>query len=254
MGSRLLKALRKLGKKCTAAGTEIKGDNVDGIVECIAEHFIGGSVGECLFKPIVADRDNIVSFRELETGFYTFYGYFTPYFGSDVSMSAPYPALGSVINDGEISYVQILFPYKNQVQYLEITDNSYKRNDVKLANYGVINVAEFQKVMEYAAKYSLGYTCETLSEVLTALAEKVSFAKLTVNVTDSATGETLTAATASISGVEMWLDGYYHLKQGAYTVTVQCNGYTTQRPSVNIKTADVEVGEKVVDVALVASA
>lgn len=254
MESRLIKALRKLGKKCTPAGTDIRGDNVDGVVECIAEHFAGGGGGDGLITPIVADRDNVVSFRELATGFYTFHGFFTPYFGSNVSMNAPYPCFGSVINDGDISYVQILFPYKNQVQYLEITDDSYISRDVRLANYGEIQVAEFQKVMEYAAKYSLGYTCETLSEVLTALAEKVSFAKLTVNVTDSATGETLTAATASISGVEMWLDGYYHLKQGAYTVTVQCNGYTTQRPSVNIKTADVEVGEKVVDVALVASA
>ena len=255
MYSRLVKALKKLGGKCCAAGTEIKGDNVDGVVECIAEHYAGGGTGgDSLITPIVADKDNVTSFRELATGFYTFHGYFTPYFGSDVSMSSPYPAFGSVINDGEISYVQIFFPYKNQVQYLEITDDSYKRVDAKLANYGVIQVAEFQKVMEYAARYSLGYSCETLSEVLTALADKVSFARLTVNITDSATGEKLSAATASISGVEMWLDGYYHLKQGAYTVTVQCNGYTTQRPSVNIKTADVEAGEKVVDVALVASA
>ena len=175
MYSRLVKALKKLGLKCTAAGTQVTGDNVDGIVECIAEHYAGGggSGGECLITPIVADRDNIVSFRELASGFYTFHGYFTPYFGSDVSMSAPYPAFGSVINDGEISYVQILFPYKNQVQYLEITDDSYKRSDVKLANYGVINVAEFQKVMEYATSISIGRDCETMSEVITALAEKV---------------------------------------------------------------------------------
>lgn len=174
MYSRLVKALKMLGEKCTAAGTKVEGDNVDGILECIAEHYAGGSGGgDVLITPIVADRDNVTSFRELATGFYTFHGYFTPYFGSDVSMSAPYPAFGSVINDGEISYVQILFPYKNQVQYLEITDNSYKRSDVKLANYGVINVAEFQKVMEHATNISIGRDCETLSEVITALAEKV---------------------------------------------------------------------------------
>lgn len=176
MYSRLIKALKKLGAKCCAAGTEIKGDNVDGVVECIAEHFAGGTGGDCLIKPIVADRDNIVSFRELETGFYTFHGYFTPYFGSDASMSSPYPAFGSVINDGEISYVQIFFPYKNQVQYLEITDNSYKRIDAKLANYGVINVAEFQKVMEKATGYSVGEDCETLGDVITALAAKITTA------------------------------------------------------------------------------
>ena len=174
MQSRIIKALKKLGAKCTATGTQVDGDNVDGILECIAEHYNGGNGGECLITPIVADKDNIVSFRELATGFYTFHGYFTPYFGSDVSMSAPYPTFGSVINDGEISYVQILFPYKNQVQYLEITDDSYKRSDVKLAHYGVISVAEFQKVMEQATGYSIGEDCETLSDVISALAAKIT--------------------------------------------------------------------------------
>lgn len=42
MYSRLVKALRKLGEKCTAAGTQVTGDNVDGVVECIAEHYAGG--------------------------------------------------------------------------------------------------------------------------------------------------------------------------------------------------------------------
>lgn len=177
MYSRLVKALKELGERICPSGTKIQGDNIDGIIECIATHYAGGgggSGGDCLFKPIVADRDNIVSFRELETGFYTFHGFFTPYFGSDVSMSAPYPTLGAVINDGEISYVQIFFPYKNQVQYLEITDNSYKRSDAKLANYGNINVADFQKVMEKATGYSIGEDCETLSDVITALAAKIT--------------------------------------------------------------------------------
>ena len=175
MYSRLVKALKKLGEKCTAAGTQVTGDNVDGVVECIAEHYAGGggTGGECLIQPIVADKDNIVSFRELATGFYTFHGFFTPYFGSDVSMNAPYPCFGAVINDGDISYVQILFPYKNQVQYLEITDDSYISRDVRLANYGEIQVAEFQKVMESAMNQTIGRDCETLSEVISALAEKV---------------------------------------------------------------------------------
>lgn len=177
MGSRLIKALRKLGAKCTVAGTEIQGDNVDGIVECIADHFSGGGgSGGCLITPIIADRDNITSFRNLETGLYTFHGFFTPYFGSDVSMNAPYPVLASVINDGEISYVQILFPYKNQVQYLEITDDSYTEQKIKFAQYGVINVSEFQKVMEHATQFTLDHECETMSEVITSLAEKIASA------------------------------------------------------------------------------
>lgn len=173
MYSRLVKALRMLGEKCTVAGTEVTGDNVDGIVECIAKHYAGGG-GDCLITPIVADRDHITSFRELATGLYTFHGFFTPYFGSDVSMNAPYPVLGSVINDGDISYVQILFPYKNQVQYLEVTDTSYVEQKLRLENFGVINVAEFQKVMEKATGYSIGEDCETLGDVITALATKIT--------------------------------------------------------------------------------
>lgn len=181
MFSRICKSLSKLAEKVCPAGTLIKGDNVDGILECIAEHYaVGGGSGggDCLITPIVADKDHITSFRELATGLYTFHGYFTPYFGSDVSMSSPYPAFGSVINDGDISYVQIFFPYKNQVQYLEITDNSYKRNDVRLANYGNINVADFQKVMEKATDTKLDYSCETVSEVISALAEKLSYGEM----------------------------------------------------------------------------
>lgn len=257
MYSRIVKALKKLAIKCTAAGTNIQGDNIDGIVECIAEHYSGGSGsggGGCLITPIVADRDNITSFRDLASGFYTFHGFFTPYFGSDVSMNAPYPCFGAVINDGDISYVQILFPYKNQVQYLEITDDSYISRDVRLANYGEIQVAEFQKVMEYAAKYQLDYACETLSEVITALAEKVSFAKLTVNATDSTTGATLTYATHKITSEEIWLDSHYHLKAGAYSLTVQCSGYTSTTQTIVVKSADVAAGEIIIDVALVKSA
>lgn len=179
MYSRIVKALKKLGAKCCKAGTEVKGDNVDGLLECIAEHYAGGGgSGDSLITPIVADRDNITSFRELATGFYTFHGFFTPYFGSDISMNAPYPCFGSVINDGDISYVQILFPYKNQVQYLEITDDSYISRDVRLANYGEIQVAEFQKVMEHATNISIGRDCETLSEVISSLAEKLSFGEM----------------------------------------------------------------------------
>ena len=176
MFSRLCQELKKLAEKVCPAGTKIDGDNVDGIIKCMAEHYSGGggSGGDSLITPIVADKDHITSFRELATGLYTFHGYFTPYFGSDVSMSSSYPTLGSVINDGEISYVQIYFPYKNQVQYLEITDNSYKRSDVRLANYGNINVADFQKVMEKATGYSIGENCETLSDVISALAAKIT--------------------------------------------------------------------------------
>lgn len=252
MGSRLMKALRELGEKCTIAGTEIQGDNVDGIIECIAEHFSGGGSGECKIKYIYSPTE-VTSLRTLETGLYLLYGYFTPYVGSNVSMLAPAPSLTSIINDEDITYVQIYFAYRNQIQYLEIKDDWYERTNVYL-NKLVIPVAEFQKIMEYAAKYTLDYKCETVSEVVTALSEKVSFAKLIVNITDSATGEALTNATHQVTGEEIWLDSHYHLQAGAYTLRCQCSGYTTVTETITIKSADVTAGEKIIDVAMTASA
>lgn len=85
MNSRLSKALRKLGKKCTPEGTQVTGDNVDGLLECIAEHYV---------------------------------------------------------NDGNI------------------------------------NVADFQLVMEKATDITLDRSCETVSEVISALAEKLSYGQM----------------------------------------------------------------------------
>lgn len=45
MASRLMEALKKLGGKCCAAGTDVHGDNVDGLIECIAEHYAAGGGG-----------------------------------------------------------------------------------------------------------------------------------------------------------------------------------------------------------------
>lgn len=45
MESRLIRALKLLGSKCTCAGTKVEGDNIDGIVECIAKNFEAGGSG-----------------------------------------------------------------------------------------------------------------------------------------------------------------------------------------------------------------
>lgn len=90
MYSRLVKALQRLGVKCCAKGTDVKGDNVDGLLECIAEHYAGGGAGcDC-----------------------------------------------------------------------------------------AINVSDFQKVMEKATDITLDHSCETVSEVISALAEKLSYGQM----------------------------------------------------------------------------
>lgn len=89
MFSRLCKSLSKLAEKVCPAGTLIKGDNVDGILECIAEHYVGGAGCDC-----------------------------------------------------------------------------------------AINVSDFQKVMEKATDTKLDHSCETVSEVISALYEKLSFEQM----------------------------------------------------------------------------
>lgn len=250
MYSRVVKALKKLGVKCTAAGTEVKGDNVDGLLECIAEHYAEGGG---LITPIIGTEDNIVAFRDLATGLYTLHGHFTPYKGSNVYTSAPYPVLTSVINDGDISYVQIFFPYKNQVQYFEVKDNWHEQKSISLWQQ-VIPVSDFQTACEFMAKSKVGKECETLSEVLEAVGDRFKVAKLVLNATDSETGEALANATLRSTEIEQWADGNYYLPAWAETIKffAECDGYTSQYISVLATPEEVAAGEKIISLALVA--
>lgn len=78
------------------------------------------------------DQENIVSFRELESGSYILHGYFKPYPGADSTMVFSSDLVVNILKGSEISYVQLMYPRENCIQYLKVTDGSYEQNNVYL--------------------------------------------------------------------------------------------------------------------------
>ena len=78
--------------------------------------------------------DDLVAIRDLTNGFYIFYGKFTPHKGSGYVYTFSDNVLVSVVRKTSASHVQIFYPVNNAMQYLQITDNSYSRQDAKLVN------------------------------------------------------------------------------------------------------------------------
>lgn len=83
-----------------------------------------------------SSADEIVVLRDLESGCYVLNGTFTPYAGSgryvkftsDLVVNIIKGTLGGV----GTSHVQVFYPVHNVVQFLDITDETYTRTDVKL--------------------------------------------------------------------------------------------------------------------------
>ena len=88
-------------------------------------------------KPITrivsGDSSNKYPLRDLETGQYILTGYFTPYKGIDVSMVAM-DVFTIVTRTDSTSYIQMIFPFNNQIQYIKTTDTSYEMNFLSLNN------------------------------------------------------------------------------------------------------------------------
>lgn len=86
-------------------------------------------------KPITrvvsGDKTNKYPLRDLETGQYILTGYFTPYSGIDVSMVAM-DVFTIVTRTDSTSYIQMIFPFNNQIQYIKTTDTSYEMNFLSL--------------------------------------------------------------------------------------------------------------------------
>lgn len=86
-------------------------------------------------KPITrivsGDSSNKYPLRDLETGQYILTGYFTPYKGIDVSMVAM-DVFTIVTRTDSTSYIQMIFPFNNQIQYIKTTDTSYEMNFLSL--------------------------------------------------------------------------------------------------------------------------
>ena len=76
----------------------------------------------------------MLNLRDLESGTYILYGKFHPYSGSTSTCTFSTGMVVSVIKTTATSYIQVYYAKNNTIQYLEITDESYSRNDAKLIN------------------------------------------------------------------------------------------------------------------------
>lgn len=203
----------------------------------------------------IGNFDNATAMRDIETGLYMFHGIFTYYAGSDIYTRASVPVFTSVIKQAEKSYIQMFFPYKNQIQYFEVTDTSYERWYTQIHKLEpAINVSDLQTVLEEIGKVRLNAKHTDVNLLLADLVQSVKHAKLILNATDSITGAVLPNATMQITSMDMWEDGSYYAKTSAtvHTVIIQCTGYATQRVNVLVTPSEAEAGEKIISVALVA--
>lgn len=100
----------------------------------------GGSGGGCNIQRIESlDTSNLVSFRDLDSGVYILYGYFTPFTGSDVSMTVD-DALVSIARRDAGTHLMCFTALNGKINFIEILvdesapgGHTYTRTDYKLS-------------------------------------------------------------------------------------------------------------------------
>lgn len=117
------------GMECSEQIVESNPDVIEAILSRMeALENTGGSTGaidynELLNKPIERveslDQENLVNFRDLESGQYILYGYFSPYENSDISISAD-NSFVSVIRKPAGSHIICLDPLNAKIVFFEI--------------------------------------------------------------------------------------------------------------------------------------
>ena len=76
--------------------------------------------GECQIKRIESlDQEHLVNLRDLDSGHYNIYGYFSPYENSDISLSAD-NSMVSVIRKNAGSHIICLDPLNAKIVFFEI--------------------------------------------------------------------------------------------------------------------------------------
>lgn len=93
-------------------------------------------------KVVSPDPDgNTVYLRDLESGSYVLSGAFKPYEGSGTVCRFSSDLLVNVVkgtlNKVPTSHIQIFYPVHNVVQFVDVTDETYKRTDIKLNDLAV---------------------------------------------------------------------------------------------------------------------
>ena len=112
----------------TALGTEAQDDLVAAINELLDK--LSGVGGITFIES--TDTANPVVLRDLASGAYVLYGRYIPYTGSTRTLTFSSNLLVNIIKSSSTSHVQVFYPANNVVQFLNITDSTYERTDIKL--------------------------------------------------------------------------------------------------------------------------
>lgn len=100
------------------------------------------------------ENGNTVFLRSLESGTYVLKGTFKPYDGNNTvcrfSSNLLVNVVKGTLNKVPTSHIQIFYPVHNVVQFVEVTDSSYKRTDIKLNDLAKMETVEsvYSKVFE----------------------------------------------------------------------------------------------------------
>lgn len=195
------------------------------------EESSGGSGGSTI--PITymenLDETNKLPLRDFESGMYILKGYFTAYTGSTASFTFSTGTLVSVVHTSTITYVQIFYAKYNTLQYLEITDDGYTRNDAKLVNME----STANKVTEIT-KDATDEQYPSAKAVYKALSSVGGEGGLPI-ITEADEGRVLTAS----GGVAVWQDLPKYT--GEYTVTPEVDTAQTLETAGKYLTNDVTV-------------
>lgn len=92
------------------------------------------------------ENDNIIYLRSLESGTYVLQGAFKPYEGNGTicrfSSNLLVNVVKGTLNGVGTSHIQIFYPVHNVVQFVDVTDSSYKRTDIKLNELAYTSTVE----------------------------------------------------------------------------------------------------------------
>lgn len=136
--------VRSCIERCRCGGTINTSNAAEVLLSEFAAHLDdegmgGGSAGIKRVESLdTSSPDKLVQIRDLETGVYMLYGYFSPYAGSDMSMTFD-NALASISRKDAGTHLMCFTALNCKVNFLEILvdesapgGHTYTRTDIKL--------------------------------------------------------------------------------------------------------------------------
>lgn len=183
---------------------DLTGDTVtpSTLSEGVTAHDASGNViiGE-MTQPIKyiesLDESNLVNFRDLESGQYVIYGYFSPYADSDIAISAD-NSLISVINKTAGSHIICLDPLNAKIVFFEILVDETQEKGYSYTRT-IVPVLDVYSLIDKVGTLE-NLNTEEKTNIVSAINEVNSLAGKVFNLSVT-TGGSSSAYTATVPGV-----------------------------------------------------